>query len=158
MNPWEIHPAIIHFPIAFLIGGVVLDLFGYRREPVVRAATYLILAGIAAAVVAIATGFLAFYTVPKDHTQHAHDWIMYHLYCNLAAAVLFVIVGIARWRRPAVVAPVVRALGVVAVLVFGVGAYIGGDVVYHGGMGVDEAILKPDLRPGTEPSAAPEGR
>nr|UXE45570.1 hypothetical protein Hi04_10k_c4998_00013 [uncultured bacterium] len=152
MNLWEIHPAVIHFPIAFLIGGVVLDLFGHRKESLVRAATYLILAGIAAAVVAIATGFLAFYTVPKNHTQHAHDWIMYHLYANLTAAVLFVIVGIARWRRPAAVSPIVRVLGMVAVLVLSVGAYIGGDVVYHGGMGIDEAILKPGLRPGAEKS------
>jgi hypothetical protein len=36
------------------------------------------------------------------------------------------------------------------VLVLSVGAYIGGDVVYHGGMGIDEAILKPGLRPGAE--------
>ena len=44
------------------------------------------------------------------------------------------------------------ASGVVAAIVLGVGAYIGGDVVYYGGMGVDEAILKPGLRPGAEPS------
>lgn len=150
MSIWELHPAVIHFPIAFLIGGVVLDLFGSRKEPLVRAATYLILAGIVAAVVAIATGLIAFYTVPANHTQHAHDWIMYHLYANLTAAVLFVIVGIARWRRPAVISPIIRGLGVVAMLVLFAGAYIGGDVVYHGGMGIDEAILKPGLRPGAE--------
>jgi uncharacterized membrane protein len=148
MSIWELHPTVIHFPIAFLIGGVVLDLLGFRRESAVRAATDLILAGVATALVAIATGLIAFYTVPKDHTQHAHAWIMYHLYANLTAATFFLVVAIARWRRPAVVGPVIRALGVVAVLVLCVGAYIGGDVVYHGGMGIDEAILKPGLRPG----------
>jgi hypothetical protein len=35
---------------------------------------------------------------------------MYHLYANLTAAALFLIVGIARWR-PAVVSPVIRGLG-----------------------------------------------
>jgi len=29
MNIWELHPAFVHFPIALLLSGVVLDLYGW---------------------------------------------------------------------------------------------------------------------------------
>ena len=49
MEPWEYHPALVHFPIAFLIGAVLLDLYAWRRgEPApARVATGLLLAGVA---------------------------------------------------------------------------------------------------------------
>ena len=55
MRAWEIHPAVVHFPIAFLLGGVVLDLFGRHSEAAVVAATYLLIAGLATAAVAAGT-------------------------------------------------------------------------------------------------------
>ena len=37
----------------------------------------------------------------------------------------------------------------------GLGAYIGGDLVYHGGLGIDPAILKPGLRSMAEANNSP---
>ena len=31
MKPWEFHPIVVHFPIAFLLAGVVLDVAAVRR-------------------------------------------------------------------------------------------------------------------------------
>src|SRR5690348_16243428 len=38
MEPWEIHPALVHFPIAFLLGAVAYDLDAWRRGDPGRAA------------------------------------------------------------------------------------------------------------------------
>ena len=45
-KPWEFHPMLVHFPIAFLIGGVAVELFALRRpgEMLHRAAAWLLLA------------------------------------------------------------------------------------------------------------------
>lgn len=72
--PWEWHPATVHFPIAFLIGAVVLDLFAWwrGRADLARVATGLIAAGVVFGLFAVVTGLLAFFTV-RAHTQTAHD-------------------------------------------------------------------------------------
>lgn len=72
--PWEWHPATVHFPVAFLLGAVALDLYAWHRgrADLVRAATGLIAAGTLLGLVAVATGLLAFFTVPA-HTAEAHN-------------------------------------------------------------------------------------
>ena len=69
----EIHPALNHFPIAFLIGGVLLDLYAAWRhqESLMRAATALIFTGILKGLLTGAAGFLAFFTVTA-YTENAH--------------------------------------------------------------------------------------
>ena len=44
---WELHPMLVRFPIAFLLGGVVLLLWGWRRpsEMLHQSAVGLLLAG-----------------------------------------------------------------------------------------------------------------
>ena len=60
MRAWEIHPAFVHFPIAFLVGGVVLDLFGRSSESAVTTATYLLIAGLATGAIAAAAGVVSY--------------------------------------------------------------------------------------------------
>jgi uncharacterized membrane protein len=146
MRAWEIHPALVHFPIAFLIGGVVLDLFGRSSETAVATATYLLIVGLATGAIAAVTGILAYYTVPGNHTAEAHQRVYWHIWTIVMAVTLFTVVCFVRWQAPSVVSPPIRGLGLVAVAIMAVGAYIGGKLVYHGGLGIDPAILKPGLR------------
>jgi uncharacterized membrane protein len=146
MRVWEIHPASVHFPIAFLIGGVMLDLFGQSSETAVAMATYLLIAGLATGAIAAFAGVIAYYTVPGNHTAEAHQRVYWHIWTIVTAVVLFTVVCFVRWQHPSVVSPLIRGLGLVAVAIMVVGAYIGGKLVYHGGLGIDPAILKPALR------------
>lgn len=143
--PWEWHPAVVHFPIAFLLGAVVLDLYawGRGRADLARAASWLMAAGAAIGAVAVATGAVAFFTVPA-HTEAAHRLMYWHLGLMGAAVVGFAAVLDARARagRPGTAA---RIAGLVAAGVLIIGAYLGGTIVYRGGAGIDPKILSPEV-------------
>lgn len=148
MNIWEIHPALVHFPIALLLSGVVLDLFGWWRgkEILVRSATWILIAGVAACAVAANFGLLAFYTVPA-HTEEAHRLMYWHLGMASASLVLFTWVALSRWFRRATSPSISsRAIGVVAAGTLGVAGYLGGYIVYHGGAGIDPELLTAAVR------------
>jgi uncharacterized membrane protein len=146
MRTWEIHPAVVHFPIAFLLGGVALDLFGLHSEAAVAAATYLLLAGLATGAVSAVTGVISYYTVPGNHTEQAHQRIYWHIWAMVTAVVLFAVVCFVRWQNPSVVSPLIRGLGLAAAAILTFGGYVGGKLVYQGGLGIEPTILKPDLR------------
>jgi uncharacterized membrane protein len=73
IEPWELHPMLVHFPIAFLIGGVLLDLYAWARgsAALMHVATELLIAGVLTGLVTAAAGWLALETVPA-HTEQAH--------------------------------------------------------------------------------------
>ncbi len=146
--PWEAHPATVHFPIAFLVGAVALDLYAWwrARPDLARIATGLMAAGVIAGVVAAATGAVAFFTVPA-HTAVAHTLMYWHLGLMAGAVTVFAGVTLAR-RRAVPPAGWMRVAGLFGVAVLLVGAYLGGRIVYRGGAGVDPAILAPELRGG----------
>ena len=144
--PWEAHPATVHFPIAFLLGAVVLDLYAWQRAraDLARVATGLMAAGVIQGLVAVATGLLAFFTI-QAHTAIAHDQMYWHLGLIAAALALFSVVYFARRRRrdgPGIGA---RTAGLVATGLLAVGGFLGGQIVYRGGAGVDPAILIPEI-------------
>jgi uncharacterized membrane protein len=150
MQPWELHPALIHFPIALLLAGVAVELVARlgRRVSLARAGAALIVAGVAAGVIAAAAGAVSYFTVPA-HTEAAHHQMETHLVVASAALVLFAIVAVARWRRrdrPA--SALALSGGVVASVLLIAAAFLGGQAVYHGGAGVDPAILAPEIAQG----------
>src|SRR5262245_63999057 len=100
MHPWELHPALIHFPIAFLLGGLLVDLVARirPRAALTRAATGLLLAGVLSGIAAAAAGVVSYFTVPA-HTEASHEQMETHLVLGGAALALFALVAIARWRR-----------------------------------------------------------
>ncbi len=137
MRPWEIHPALVHFPIAFLLAAVALDLYALRRpkEILGRMAAGLYVAGVASGLLAGAAGVLAWFTFPHDDAFHA---LMYwHPGLALASLAVFAVVAVKRWKGRAQPAP--RRLGMLgvlgAVLLLVAGA-LGGHLVYHGAAGV----------------------
>jgi uncharacterized membrane protein len=69
-QPWEIHPALNHLPIALLLGGVILDLWawGRGRPALAQVATGMLVAGVLTGVLTALAGLLAYFTVPA-HTE-----------------------------------------------------------------------------------------
>lgn len=153
--PWEAHPATVHFPIAFLVGAVALDLYAWwrGRPELARLATGLTAAGVVTGVVAIATGAVAFFTVPA-HTAEAHRLMYWHLGLMVGAVTVFAGATVAR-RRNEPPSAWVRVGGLIGTLVLLLGAYLGGRLVYRGGAGVDPAVLAPELRKGHGHEAEP---
>ena len=148
MELWEIHPSLVHFPIALLIAGLCTDLYARaRRSPSAgHVATGLYVAGVATGLVTGLAGVLAFYTVPSAHTEQAHDQVVWHLGLALASVVLFAGVAWVRWRGwselPSIGSLVVS---LVAVGLLTAAGYLGGHIVYHGAMGIEPDLLSPRL-------------
>jgi uncharacterized membrane protein len=91
LTPWELHPILVHFPIAFLLGGVALSLFAGWRGclGVEQVATGLIIAGIVTGLLTALAGLLACFTIPESHTEFTHDLMYWHLGLQAAALFLF---------------------------------------------------------------------
>ena len=150
MNTWELHPALVHFPIALLLSGVILDLYGWRkkREDLSRVAFGLLVAGGLTGLLTIITGVLAYYTVPA-HTEAAHERMTWHLWIQCGAIAVFGLMCLLRWkRRKSLVAPSALLLSVSAAVLLIIGSYLGAWIVYRGGAGVNPAILSNEVREG----------
>jgi uncharacterized membrane protein len=148
VEPWEIHPALNHFAIAFLIAAVVVDLYDWCRPGAGarHAATGLLIAGFLTGIVTALAGVLAFFTVP-GHTAEAHRLMWYHMGVQGAALLLFAWPTWWRWRHASQIPIVpVRLLSCLAALTLLVGSGIGGYLVYHGGAGIEENLLAPWVR------------
>jgi glucose/arabinose dehydrogenase/uncharacterized membrane protein len=150
MSPWEIHPSLVHFPLAFLIGGVLLDMVAWfrPREGLARAATWLLVAGVVTGLGATGAGVLAFFTVPA-HTEEAHGMMYWHSSFAVVSLALFSGVIFARWRRrdrrPSLWT---RLAGLAAAALLSVAGYLGGYIVYHGGAGIEPRLLASTLQQG----------
>jgi uncharacterized membrane protein len=150
LNLWEVHPMLVHFPIALLLVAVAADIWNrFRpRDSVGRAAGGLYVLGVIAGWLTALAGLLAFFTVPA-HTEQAHVWMYWHLGFAAAAMVLFTGLAILRWRarvRP----PMFAACGVslLAAALLAVTGYLGGAIVYHGGAGIQPDLLAEAVREG----------
>ena len=164
---WEIHPALVHFPIALLLCGVSLDLYAWRRRraDLERIATGLLVAGILTGALTALSGLLAWWTMPPSHTEEAHVLMYWHLGLQVASLVAFAWAVLARWRRQeSLPSCFSRAIGLIAAGLLVAGSYLGGFIVYHGAAGIDPKVLSPEIREGhhhgadehEHPSAEPQ--
>lgn len=148
---WEIHPATIHLPIGLLLAGVVLDLYAWwrGRPELVRIALGLLVAGVLTGLIALTTGFLAFFTLPHTHTEEAHRLMFWHFGLQTASLLVFILAILVRWRgrrwAASALPNAIIALGTILLII---GAYLGGYLVYRGAAGVDPTLLSPELRAG----------
>ncbi len=149
-KPWEFHPMLVHFPIAFLLAGVALECFAFRRHNATlrRGAYRALLAGASFGWLAAAAGGLAYFTVPA-HTEEGHILMYWHLGLALTMLGIFSWASIVRWRRPDTPPSKQYFLGLLlgAILLILTGN-LGGSIVYHHGAGVDPRILAPEIREG----------
>src|SRR5688572_20890492 len=128
MHPWEIHPKLVMFPIAFLLGGVVLDVYGAARGQahLRRVAVGLMTAGFWLGVVAAAAGVLAYFTV-QVHTEEAHKLMFWHIGGASVSLVIFAwIVGARRPSRMVEPRPLHTVVAVVGGLVIAATGHLGG--------------------------------
>ncbi|HXS19262.1 MAG TPA: DUF2231 domain-containing protein [Polyangiaceae bacterium] len=138
MNIWEIHPALVHFPLTLLLASTVLEIVARRtgRESTARTALLSLGAGLIAAVVVAMAGAVAYFTVPP-HSDEADGRILLHGLLALSAAALYAIAFLLRFKHRAMPSGnsglVLSVSG--ALLLFAAGS-LGGYLVYHDGVGV----------------------
>jgi len=131
-----IHPAIVLFPIAFLVGSAGTDI-GYwlTRDPFwARASVWLIGVGFAAGILAAITGFSEFFKVKRVRERSA-GWL--HMGGNVAVMVLSLINLLLRQGNPA--EPIVYtglAISVVVATLLGITGWYGGELSFRHKIGV----------------------
>lgn len=131
-----LHPMVVPFPIAFLVGALAADIvFSATSDPFwARAAFWLLAAGIVMGAVAALLGLVDFLSIPRVRSL-AIAWV--HFLGN-GAAVLLAIWNIAlRWSDPAA-APtrLAIALSVIVVAILLVTGWLGGELAFRHRIGV----------------------
>jgi len=149
------HAMFIHFPVAFYVGALALDVLSRlgRFPSAPLAATWLLIGAFAGTALAVPTGLLDWLgMVPGSRKRR---WATRHMLAQLVAAAVFVIDAALRWsgraRARASLAWIgLEAVGVVVLLV---GQWLGGVLVYRLGMRVSTGS-----RPGTAAGTVAEPR
>ena len=131
-----LHPAIVLFPIAFLVGALGSDL-GYwlTSDPFwARASVWLIGVGFAAGIVAAITGFLDFFKIKRVRDRSA-GWI--HMACNVAVMVLSLVSLVLRMGDPvSAIIPWGLAISAVVATLLGISGWFGGELSFRHKVGV----------------------
>lgn len=149
MELWEIHPAIVHFPIAFLIGAVCYDLYLWARgdHGPSNVVNGLYITGVLTAALAAAAGLLAYYKGPASFTDEAARLVWWHIGAAVTQFVLFGAIAIVRFRHRRDASPSwTRVVAFVAAVVLVFAGYEGGFIVYHGATGIEPNLLARDLQ------------
>lgn len=138
MRLQELHPALVHFPIALLPLAVGADLLGRAtgNEALLRTGQRVMPLAAGAAAIAAVLGLVAQQEVNAE--GEAHDLLVTHRTLNLG--LLGVAAAMAWWRsshdRPSAA---YLALGLAGLGVMNYSAYLGGHMVYEHGVGVTAA-------------------
>lgn len=156
----NIHPVLVHFPIAFLLGALLMEALAVlrKREDWHRAAVALLYLGTAGAVAAAASGWFAEETV--DHTEASHAVMELHKTIMLWATGLTVSLAIVAFLGGRYLGgrslQVFLLVGLLVVsLMLATGADRGGQLVYQFGTGVQKSALAPPPPPAqTGPAGA----
>ncbi|MEG3988986.1 DUF2231 domain-containing protein [Microcoleus sp. MOSTC5] len=131
-----IHPIIVIFPVAFLVGAAGTDI-GYwlTSDPFwARASVWLMGVGFAAGILAAITGFLDFFKVKRVRDRSA-GWL--HMGGNVAVMVLTLINLVLRQGNPA--EPIVYtglAISIVVATLLGITGWFGGELSFRHKIGV----------------------
>lgn len=138
----NVHPAVVHYPIALLTLFWLLDVIGSlsRRERLRQAAAAMLYCGTVGALLAVAAGLYAEHVV--THGQVVHEIMEWHERLGLTVTVLAL--GLSLWRLLAKTAIVGMAnvlhlsLASLMVLCLIFGADLGGQMVYRHGVAVQQ--------------------
>jgi len=129
-----IHPMLVPFPIAFFAGALISDIISHWGDPVFwpRMSVVLIGLGIIGALLAAIFGFVDYLTAPLS--EGAKKTATTHLILNLVVVAIFVIAFFVRLAdATSTIGYVLTVLGVLVLLASG---YLGGKLVFEGGVGM----------------------
>lgn len=135
-----IHPMLIPFPIAFFVGALVSDIISHWGDPIFwpRMSVVLIGLGIIGALLAAVFGFVDYATAPLS--EGAKKTATTHMALNLIVVVIFAIAFYLRLGdATSVIGYVLTVLGV---LILGVSGYLGGRLVFEGGVGMKDSVSR----------------
>ena len=144
-NMDNIHPLLVHFPIAFLSAFFVLDLVGTlaKKAQCRNVASWLLYLGTVAAVFTVIAGFIAAGSVA--HGEDVHAIMERHEHFGVSVLSLAILLSAWRLKSGGVIQGgansfflILAALLCVLLLL---GADLGGLMVYHYGVAVDTAIV-----------------
>jgi uncharacterized membrane protein len=131
-----IHPALIPFPIAFLIGALASDLgYWWTADPLwARASLWLVGAGLVTGALAAVFGLIDFLTIGRAR-EHTAGWV--HALGNSAALALALVSLLLRLGDEAAAAlPWGLMLSAVTTATLAVTGYTGGELAYRHMIGV----------------------
>ena len=138
MRLQEVHPSLVHFPIALLPAALASDALGAisKSEILLGMGRRLISVAAISAAVAAATGLVAQEEVNAE--GRAHDLLVTHRNLNVALVGLIAALAVLRGRshRPSFGYLVGGIIGLVGMTYT---AYLGGKMVYAHGLGVEPA-------------------
>ncbi|MGR9114352.1 MAG: DUF2231 domain-containing protein [Gammaproteobacteria bacterium] len=137
----NIHPLLVHFPIAFLIGFFLLDLLAslIGKKQWRDAAGAMLYFGTIGAALTVVAGFIAADTVA--HGDDVHDIMTRHQAIGVAVLSLATLLSLWRFLAGSLIAGAANALflilsGLLCLLLL-LGADLGGLMVYRYGVAVD---------------------
>jgi uncharacterized membrane protein len=158
MRIQEIHPALVHFPIALIPTSLAADALGRATGSRTLMELGRRTMPIAAASAAISGAFGLIAQEAVDVEGEAEEMLITHRNLNIGLIALTALMAAqrARRRRPSRGYLIAGALGTLAM---SYSAYLGGHMVYELGVGVQKAggLLEdeaPEVRPGTLREAA----
>ena len=138
----NLHPLLLHFPIAFLTAFAGAEIFGllFKRHGARRLASQLLYLGALSAVATVISGLVAAETVP--HGAEVHEIMEWHERAGIAVASLSAVLAIWRAAGGIPASTMAQALSVLMTLILSailfLGADLGGLMVYKHGMAVQD--------------------
>jgi len=138
----NIHPMIVHFPIALLNAFVLMELLAYlfKKEEMKNAATWMLYLGTLGAAATVTAGFFAASSVP--HNEETHAIMTRHMYLGITVFLLSLSLSIWRLTGKKKSAPASLAIGFIMITIMAFGADLGGLMVYKYGVAV-KAVPQP---------------
>jgi uncharacterized membrane protein len=144
-----IHPMLVVLPMGLWVFSVIADVIvaaGWTT-PWSDLALYTMGGGVVSAVIAAVPGLIDFFYITDPQSRNIG---LYHLIVNLSATAIFAFNVYLRARSGPGGLPL--ALSIVGIALIGVGGWLGGELVYVRGVGVDAAER---ARAGKMPNSAP---
>ena len=144
-----IHPMLVVVPMGLWVFSLIADLIAAagRTTPWNELALYTMGGGVVGAVIAAVPGLIDFFYISDQPSRQIG---LYHLILNLSATALFAVNVDLRVTSGAGSLPL--ALSIIGIVLIGVGGWLGGELVYVHGFGVEPAERG---RGGKTPNTAP---